>query len=120
VKVAGEVRLRAGKERSLLRRHPWVYDTAVAQVRGSPGAGDLVAVRGSGGEWLAWAAYSPASSLRARCWSFSEVEAIDEAWFRARVAEAIERRAALLPNTNAVRLVFGEADRLPGFVVDRH
>lgn len=118
--VAGEIRLKAGKERSLLRRHPWVYDTAVAQVRGRAGAGDLVAVRRADGEWLAWAAYSPVSSLRARCWSFTESDAIDEFWFYARVEEAVARRASILSDTSAVRLVFGEGDRLPGFVADRY
>src|SRR5262249_26101859 len=118
--VVGELRLRPGKERSLRRRHPWVYDTAVASVRGKPHAGDLVAVRADDGSWLAWAAYAPASTLRARCWSFVESDSIDTAWFAARVAEAVQRRAALAPVTNAVRLVFGEADRLPGFVADRY
>lgn len=118
--VAGELRLKPGKERSLQRRHPWVYDTAVATVRGRPQQGDLVAIRAHDGAWLAWAAYSPASSLRARCWSFAEADAIDAGWFDARVAEATSRRAALAARTNALRIVFGEADRLPGFVADRY
>lgn len=118
--VAGELRLKAGKERSLQRRHPWIYDTAVASVRGRPQPGDLVAVRGKDGDWLAWAAYAPASSLRARCWSFAESDVIDAAWFGARVAEAVRRRLSLATSTSATRMVFGEADRLPGFVADRY
>lgn len=118
--VAGELRLRPGKERSLHRRHPWLYDTAVASVKGRPQGGDLVAVRGHGGEWLAWAAYAPASSLRARCWSFVEADSIDAEWFGARVDEAVRRRLSLAADTSATRLVFGEADRLPGFVADRY
>jgi 23S rRNA (cytosine1962-C5)-methyltransferase len=118
--VAGELRLRPGKERSLQRRHPWLYDTAVASVKGRPQAGDTVAVRASGGEWLAWAAYAPASSLRARCWSFVETDSIDAAWFAARVAESVRRRIPIAANANATRLVFGEADGLPGFVADRY
>jgi len=118
--IAGELRLKPGKERSLRRRHPWVYDTAVASVRGKPLAGDLVAVRGDDGAWLAWAAYAPASTLRARCWSFVEADTIDAAWFGARVTEAVRRRTSLAQATNAVRVVFGEADRLPGFVADRY
>jgi 23S rRNA (cytosine1962-C5)-methyltransferase len=120
MKVAGELRLKPGKERSLQRRHPWIYDTAVASVRGRPEAGDLVAVHSSKGDWLAWAAYAPASTLRARCWSFVQDESIDAAWFGARVAESLRRRAPLAADTSAVRLVFGEADRLPGFVADRY
>ena len=67
MKPTGELVLKAGKERSLARRHPWIYDTAVARVLGRPQTGDLVAVRGADGAWLAWAAYAPASTLRARC-----------------------------------------------------
>jgi 23S rRNA (cytosine1962-C5)-methyltransferase len=118
--VAGALNLKPGKERSLARRHPWIYDTAVARVRGNPGTGDLVAVHGADGTWLAWAAYAPASSLRARCWSFVESDRIDAAWFGKRVADAVRRRAWLHAHTNAVRLVFGEADLLPGLIADRY
>ncbi|HXF47604.1 MAG TPA: class I SAM-dependent methyltransferase [Burkholderiaceae bacterium] len=120
MKPTGELVLKAGKERSLARRHPWIYDTAVARVLGRPQTGDLVAVRGADGAWLAWAAYAPASTLRARCWSFVEAEEIDAAWFAGRVRAAVARRAHLAPQTDAVRLVFGEADGLPGFVADRY
>ena len=118
--VAGEIRLKPGKDRSLQRRHPWVYDTAVASVRGRPGVGDLVAIRAHDGQWLAWAAYAPASTLRARCWSFIEAETVDAVWFAARIGEAVRRRVHLRESTTAIRLVFGEADRLPGFVADRY
>lgn len=120
MKIAGEIRLKPGKERSLRRRHPWVYDTAVGGVRGNPQAGATVAIRGHDGEWLAWAAYAPDSTLRARCWSFIESDVIDANWFAARVDEAVRRRDPLAPDTTAIRLVFGEADRLPGFVADRY
>jgi 23S rRNA (cytosine1962-C5)-methyltransferase len=120
MKVSGELRLKPGKEKSLYRRHPWVYDTAVASVRGKPGAGELVAIRAADGQWLAWAALAPASTLRARCWSFVETDVIDAAWFVARVDEAVRRRDHLSESTTAIRLVFGEADRLPGFVADRY
>jgi len=117
---AGELILKPGKERSLARRHPWLYDTAVARVKGNPGSGATVAVRAADGTWLAWAAYSPDSTLRARCWSFVESEVIDAGWFGARVQAAVARRAHLTAVTDAIRLVFGEADRLPGLVVDRY
>src|SRR5215813_6791861 len=99
--VTGELRLRPGKERSLRRRHPWVYDTAVATVRGKPHAGDLVAVRADDGSWLAWVAYASVSTLRARCWSFVESDSIDAAWIGARVTESVQRRAPLAAATNA-------------------
>jgi 23S rRNA (cytosine1962-C5)-methyltransferase len=120
MKVAGELVLKPGKERSLLRRHPWIYDTAVARVKGNPVSGATVAVRGHEGQWLAWAAYSPASTLRARCWGFVEAEAIDADWLAARVREAVARRAHLAADSDALRLVFGEADGLPGLIADRY
>jgi 23S rRNA (cytosine1962-C5)-methyltransferase len=116
----GELILKPGKERSLLRRHPWVYDTAVARVQGKPARGDTVAVMSAQGQWLAWAAFAPESTLRARCWSFDTAASVDAAWMQARVADAVARRLPLAAHTDAVRLVFGEADQLPGFVVDRY
>jgi 23S rRNA (cytosine1962-C5)-methyltransferase len=112
--------LRPGKEKSLRRRHPWVYATAVDTVTGEPPAGATVAVRAADGAWLASAAYSPASSIRARVWSFTESDRIDAAWMRARVAAAVQARGGLAASSNALRLVFGESDRLPGLIVDRY
>jgi 23S rRNA (cytosine1962-C5)-methyltransferase len=118
--MSGELVLRAGKERSLQRRHPWIYATAVAKVSGNPGAGDTVRVLAADGAFLAWAAFSPGSSIRARAWSFRREDEIDAAWIEARVRDAVARRAALAEGSDAQRLVFGEADRLPGLVVDRY
>jgi 23S rRNA (cytosine1962-C5)-methyltransferase len=112
--------LKPGKERSLARRHPWIYATAVARVTGSPGAGELVAVRAADRRWLAWAAYAPDSAIRARCWSFDEAEKIDAAWMALRVRRAVARRAPLAGAGDALRLVYGEADGLPGFIADRY
>ena len=112
--------LRAGKERSLLRRHPWIYAGAVARVIGHPSPGDRVRVVGADQRFLAWAAWSPASSIRARAWSFAEAEVPDDDWLRARIAASVARRAHLSARTEAVRLVFGEADGLPGLIVDRY
>ena len=112
--------LKAGKEKSLRRRHPWIYATAVSHVTGNPAAGATVAIRAADGTWLAWAAYSPASSIRARAWSFSEADVIDAAWMRDRVRGAIAARTELAASGTASRLVFGESDRLPGLIVDRY
>jgi len=110
--------LKPGKERSLARRHPWIYAGAIASVLGAPGSGALVQVRASDGRFLAWAAYSPGSLIRARCWSFDEKDRIDADWLVARIQTALARRKQLQEVTSAVRLVFGEADALPGLVVD--
>ncbi|HEX4598787.1 MAG TPA: class I SAM-dependent rRNA methyltransferase [Burkholderiaceae bacterium] len=115
-----ELWLKPGKERSLARRHPWIYATAVARVAGKPDAGDLVAVHGADGRWLAWAAFAPDSAIRARCWSFTQEDRIDRQWLAARVREAVARRSTLAEDSNALRLVYGEADLLPGLIADRY
>jgi 23S rRNA (cytosine1962-C5)-methyltransferase len=112
--------LRPGKEKSLLRRHPWVYASAVARVEGDPASGATIEVRSADGRFLAWAAYSPASTIRARAWSFSESARVDADMLAERVRGAVSRRAVISQETSAVRLVFGEADGLPGLIVDRY
>jgi len=112
------VRVRPGKERSLLRRHPWVFEGSVGS--GKADSGETVRVEGSDGRFLAWAAYSPLSSIRARAWSFDESERIDAAFFARRIAAAVAMRERLAPASDGVRLVHGEADGLPGLVVDRY
>ncbi|MEO8836983.1 MAG: class I SAM-dependent methyltransferase [Caldimonas sp.] len=111
------VRLRPGKERSLLRRHPWVFEGSVAGGRAD--SGETVRVEDSAGGFLAWAAYSPQSAIRLRAWSFDERERIDAAFFARRIGAALAMRAGLAVASDGVRLVHGEADGLPGLVVDR-
>jgi 23S rRNA (cytosine1962-C5)-methyltransferase len=115
-----EVVLKSGKERSLLRRHPWVYATGIAQTVGRPLSGDTVRVVDDKGRFLAWGAFSPESQIRVRCWSFNEQDTIDAAWMAQRVQEAVARRSSLAARSNGARVVFGEADGLPGFVADRY
>ena len=116
-----DVVLKKGKEKSLLRRHPWVYDTAVGKVCGKPGSGDAVCVRSFDGAFLGYGAYCPSSVLRVRIWSFDEQERIDAPGFiEKRIADAVSAREGLLERTTARRLVFGEADALPGLIVDQY
>ena len=114
--------LKPGREKSLLRRHPWVFSGAVARVQGDPETGDTVAVRSGSGEFLAWAAYSPASQIRARVWSWREAEPIDGDLLRARLRQALEARERLLSrdDSDAMRIVHGESDGLPGVIADRY
>jgi 23S rRNA (cytosine1962-C5)-methyltransferase len=112
------IKLRDGRERSLLRRHPWIFDSAVA--RGAADAGETVRVESHDGRFLAWAAYSPNSKIRARAWSFDEGERIDPAFFRHRVQAAFSLRQRLGVPSDGMRLVHGESDGLPGFVVDAY
>ncbi len=114
--------LKPGREKSLLRRHPWVFSGAVARVQGDPESGDSVAVRAAGGEFLAWAAYSPASQIRARVWGWDEAERIDGDLLRARLRQALAARERLLraDDSDAMRLAHGESDGLPGVIADRY
>jgi len=117
-----KIQLKPGREKSLLRRHPWVYSGAIDKLHGSPVSGDTVEVRASDGRFLAWAAWSPQSQIRARVWSFEEADVPGPALLRSRVEQALvlRRGLALQGVTNAMRLVHGEADRLPGLIVDRY
>lgn len=112
------VTLKPSKEKSLLRRHPWVYANAIDRVEGKPASGATVVVRAHDGRFLARAAYSPHSQIRLRVWSFDEGEPIDHAFFKRRVQRAFAHRQAFVRDTGAVRLIFGEADGLPGLIVD--
>jgi len=112
------IRLREGKERSLLRRHPWIFDSAIA--KGGGDAGETVRVEASDGRFLAWAAFSPASKIKARVWSFDETQRIDAAFMGAAVKRSIAARAWFDVQSNGIRLVHGESDGLPGLVVDRY
>ncbi len=115
------IRLRSNRERSLLRRHPWVFSGAIDRVDGSPAPGDTVLVRSSDGTSLGWGAYSPESQIRARMWTFEPDEHVDDAFVAARVAAAAARRAPLLGGeTDSARLLFSEADGVPGLVADRY
>ena len=112
------IRLREGKERSLQRRHPWVFEGSVAKGKADPG--ETVRVEAADGQFLAWGAFSPSSMIRVRVWSFAEAERIDRAFFERRINTALALRARLPIASTGVRLVHGEADGLPGLIVDRY
>ena len=112
------IRLREGKDRSLLRGHPWVFQGSIA--KGGGDAGETVRVESHEGRFLAWAAFSPSSQIRVRAWSFDEEERIDDAFFERRLQQAVALRARLAIASDGVRLVHGEADGLPGLIVDRY
>ena len=117
-----KVWLKPGREKSLRRRHPWVFSGAIERVEGLPQAGATVEILASTGEFLGRAAYSPESQIRARLWTFDVAESIDAAFFRRRLVRAIEsrRQLGLLDPQGACRLVFSESDGLPGLIVDRY
>lgn len=117
-----ELILHPGRERSLFKRHPWLFDTAVARLAGHARPGDTVMVQAADGRPLAKAAYSPHSKIRARVWSFDVATTIDHAFFKRRVAAAVARRAALpeLAGQSGLRLIHAESDGLPGVIADRY
>ncbi len=112
------IRLKEGKERSLQRRHPWIFDSAIA--KGGGDAGETVRVESCSGSFLAWAAFSPASGIRARAWSFDESQRIDLAFIAAACHRAVRARDRFDIQSDGVRLVHGESDGLPGLIVDRY
>jgi 23S rRNA (cytosine1962-C5)-methyltransferase len=114
--------LKPGREKSLLRRHPWIFSGAIGSVEGELASGQTVDVFGSDGDFLARGAYSPASQIRVRIWTWDREERIDPHFFRERLCQAIKARKELidLDRTNAYRLVYAESDRLPGLIVDRY
>ena len=114
--------LKKGREKSLKRRHPWIFSGAIERVTGSPKAGDTVEVRSSDGATLAIAAYSPDSQIRARVWTFDPKATANAEYFKRKVKQAVTLRASLpaSKHTNALRLVHGESDGLPGVIVDRY
>lgn len=114
------LRLKAGRDRSLRRHHPWIMSGSVDRVTGNPQPGDTVLVVDDAARPLALASYSPYSSIRARVWTFDLDQSIDDHFITTRITAAAQRRHRLGIANDAVRLVFGEADGLPGLVVDRY
>jgi 23S rRNA (cytosine1962-C5)-methyltransferase len=117
-----EIILKPGREKSLLRRHPWIFSGAVESVHDSPKIGETVDVISSAGEFLAKAAYNPISNIAGRVWTWDESEQVNPNLFEERLRLAIDLRrkmSDLIPS-NAMRLVHGESDGLPGLVVDKY
>jgi len=112
--------LKPGREKSLLRRHPWVFSGAVEKVQGAPNPGETITIVSGKGQFLAYAAYSPASQIVARVWSWQPDLFPDEDFYKLRLQRATAMRYPLTEHTNAMRLVHAESDGLPGLVVDRY
>ena len=110
----------AGREKSLFRRHPWIFSGAVAAVKGRPKSGQTVDVVSQNGTWLARAAFSPKSQIQGRVWTFDPQETVDAEFFLNRIAASADRRKRLAIESDAMRLVQSESDGLPGLIVDRY
>ncbi|PIE36296.1 23S rRNA (cytosine(1962)-C(5))-methyltransferase RlmI [candidate division KSB3 bacterium] len=114
--------LKSGRDKSLLRHHPWVFSGAVARLEGDVQPGGTVDVVSAKGDWLARGAYSPHSQIVARVWTFDESEQIAAEFFHRRLQQAFEARRVFSEDASisAYRLVHGESDCLPGFIIDRY
>jgi len=115
------VTLKPGRDKSLRQRHPWVYSGAILRVEAAPAAGETVALHAADGTLLASAAWSPASNIRARVWSFDPSALIDAGFLAARVRAAVRLRDGLRDAEHTgCRLIHGESDALPGVIADRY
>jgi len=114
--------LKPGREKSLLRRHPWIFSGAAHHLNGNPASGETVNLLSFKSDFLAKAAYSPTSQIRARVWTFDPDEQVDTDFFRKRIQAAITARQTLnlQLSTDAYRLIHAESDCLPGLIVDRY
>ncbi len=114
--------LKEGRDRSLIRRHPWIFSGSVAQLEGEPSAGETIDVFTGDGEWIARAAYSPQSKIRARVWTWDRNEEIDEDFFARRIDIALGARTSLQEDgtISAYREIYAESDNIPGLIIDRY
>lgn len=114
--------LKAGREKSLLRRHPWIFSGAIHHTdEPTVASGGTVNLLSFNQQFLARAAYSPNSQIRARVWTFAD-EPVDKEFFRRRIRTALQSRDTwqLTSDTDAYRLLYAESDGIPGLIVDRY
>lgn len=113
--------LKKGREKSVRNRHPWIFSGAIAKIEGDPGPGEIVKVSNRGNEFLAYGYYNHASQISIRILEWDEKAVIDKLWWRQKIEASIRRRQAYIgDDTDAYRLVFSEADGLPGLIVDKY
>jgi 23S rRNA (cytosine1962-C5)-methyltransferase len=120
--MSARISLNVGREKSLLRKHPWIFSKAVNKIKGKPMLGDTVDVFDSKGNWLAKGAYSPESQIRIRVWSFEEHQEVDRDFFCDKLQSAQTRRDWFIAQgkLTGYRLIAGESDGLPGVTIDKY
>jgi 23S rRNA (cytosine1962-C5)-methyltransferase len=118
----GQLILKKARERSLLMHHPWIFSGAIEKSEGIESNGQTVEVKSSGGEILAYAAFSGLSQIRARVWSFDPSQNVDAGFIESKIVNSIQKRNSIYKNdeTNAIRLINAEADGIPGLIVDKY
>lgn len=117
-----EVILKKGKEKAALQRHPWIFSGALDRIKGSPANGEVVRVLAADKAFLAYGYFNEKSRVSVRMLEWDEAKTIDRDWYQQKIRTAIASRAHVLQHgdTNTCRLVFSEADFLPGLIVDRY
>ena len=117
-----DVRLKKGKEKAVKQLHPWVFSGAIDAVKGNPKNGEIVSVLDAGGDFLANGFYNNQSRVAVRLLEWDSAVELNEDWWRLRISKAVKAREAILTSThtNVCRLVFSEADYLPGLIVDKY
>ncbi|MCD9491890.1 methyltransferase domain-containing protein [Photobacterium phosphoreum] len=120
--MTASIYLVKGREKSLRRRHPWIFSRGIDRVEGKPELGETVDVYDNKGEWLARGAYSPQSQIRVRVWTFNKNEAIDVNFFvnRLNAAQSLRDILAARDGLTGYRLIAAESDGLPGITIDRY
>ncbi|WP_440053400.1 class I SAM-dependent methyltransferase [Pseudoalteromonas sp. T1lg65] len=113
--------LQPGREKSLNRKHPWIFSKAIKKIKGKPALGDTVKIYSNDGKYLATAAYSPDSQIRARVWSFDESQQIDQSFFEQKLRRALDARQYVIEQggLTGYRLCAAESDGLPGITIDK-
>jgi 23S rRNA (cytosine1962-C5)-methyltransferase len=115
------VRLKKGKEKAVRQLHPWVFSGAIDQIKGKPQNGDIILVNDSNNEFLAYGFFNMQSRVAVRLLEWDLETDINEEWWRKKIRIAVKHRLELHSNrTNTYRLIFSEADYLPGLIVDRY
>lgn len=117
-----ELVLKAGRERSILRHHPWIFSGAIGKINGDPKLGETVDIVSSHGEFIARAAFNPNSNIIGRIWSWDVNQDIDQGFLVNCLKKAIDYRRSIRNSiqSDAFRLVHGESDGLPGLIIDQY
>ncbi|EOR94730.1 LSU m5C1962 methyltransferase RlmI [Arcticibacter svalbardensis MN12-7] len=117
-----QVSLKKGKEKAVRQLHPWIFSGAIENIKGKPENGEIVDVTDHSGAFLARGFFNDQSRVAVRILEWNEDVVVDETWWRARIKKAVSARQSLLDSThtNTYRLIFSEADFLPGLIVDRY
>ena len=115
------VKLKKGKEKAVRQMHPWVFSGAIDQIKGNPENGDIIMVNDSNNSFLAYGFFNDKSRVAVRLLEWNQETEIDESWWRKKIKTAVKHRDNLnSKGTNTYRLIFSEADFLPGLIVDRY